>query len=293
MHVRKGNVTVAARLSSSTRSSSQSSITCRLLRGTSTRSPRRHQRFTSSAELADLRTRPLVRGVPENFLIASERHQTSATDWTNDVNPGIRARIPRDRALLLADEHPRRGEPHRQRRPGGVEDRSRRRRHARSAAPARPPAIQQLAPRLPATQRAPEPVRPAQPFQVVQARRIRRIPRPDIRRAGRTVTPARGDALGIPTRRLHRDGGPVRPNLAPAAQSTHRRSACAGRARDRDSPGSASRRLRPRRSTRPRVRRSGPSCSRTSPCRRGRGRPSRSRRRPPGRHRCRDARSTW
>jgi hypothetical protein len=75
-------------------------------------------------------------------------------------------------AVLLGGEQPARGEPHRQRRPGPVEDRARRHRRAPVAASALMPAIAQPPPPGMTARRTGEPARPAQPLQVVQAVRV-------------------------------------------------------------------------------------------------------------------------
>jgi len=91
--------------------------------------------------------------------------------------------------VLLSGHLPSRGKPNRQRRPGTVEDRARRRRHPPAAHPARPATIRQLPPLPRSTHGAAEAIRPPQPVHIVQARRIGRKPRPNISVRARILDP--------------------------------------------------------------------------------------------------------
>src|SRR5665647_3483619 len=82
---------------------------------------------------------------------------------------------------LVPNHPPGRSEPHRQRRPGLVEDRARRRGHLAVATAALPPRVRQPPPDDARAVGADEPLRPAQPVQIVQALPVLVEPRPQLR----------------------------------------------------------------------------------------------------------------
>jgi len=79
-------------------------------------------------------------------------------------------------SVLAAGEQPAGGEPHRQRRPGPIEDRARSHRGAGPAASALEPSVVHPPATAVTAPRTDEPVWPAQPLQVVQAIVIRTEP---------------------------------------------------------------------------------------------------------------------
>src|SRR5665648_1078887 len=92
---------------------------------------------------------------------------------------------------LVPNHPPGRSEPHRQRRPGLVEDRARRRGHLAVATAALPPRVCQPPPDDARAVGADKPLRPAQPVQIVQALPVLVEPRPQLRVRPRIVPASR------------------------------------------------------------------------------------------------------
>ena len=150
----------------------------------------RHARLGAAQErLIDLHvaTQPVPARPHHHRPVAVQHHPRRLVGAQLHLSPHLGRRDPD----LVPNHPPSRSEPHRQRRPGLVEDRARRRGHLAVATAALPPRVCQPPPDDARTVGADKPLRPAQPVQIVQALPVLVERRPQLRVRPRIVPASR------------------------------------------------------------------------------------------------------